>query len=114
MPAVTAMEGELRAAAAGYEWFARTWGEPSNPPFLLIHGVTSDSGTFWRLGPALAERGRRVVAVDPPGHGETRGWRGRHRFRATAAAVAAFGLSANLGAPTLAARRHSSGGIAAA
>jgi pimeloyl-ACP methyl ester carboxylesterase len=36
---------------------------------VLIHGVTSSSRTWWRVGPALAERGFRVVAVDLRGHG---------------------------------------------
>jgi pimeloyl-ACP methyl ester carboxylesterase len=34
-----------------------------------VHGVTSSSRTWWRVGPALAERGYRVVAVDLRGHG---------------------------------------------
>jgi pimeloyl-ACP methyl ester carboxylesterase len=36
---------------------------------VLIHGVTSSSRTWWRVGPALAERGYRVLAVDLRGHG---------------------------------------------
>jgi pimeloyl-ACP methyl ester carboxylesterase len=36
---------------------------------LLVHGVTSSSRTWWRVGPALAERGFRVVAADLRGHG---------------------------------------------
>ena len=36
----------------------------------LLHGVTSSSGTWWRLGPALAAAGWEVTAVDLPGHGE--------------------------------------------
>jgi pimeloyl-ACP methyl ester carboxylesterase len=36
---------------------------------LLVHGVTSSSRTWWRVGPALARRGYRVVAVDLRGHG---------------------------------------------
>ena len=36
---------------------------------LLIHGVTSSSRTWWRVGPALAARGYRVLAVDLRGHG---------------------------------------------
>jgi pimeloyl-ACP methyl ester carboxylesterase len=51
---------------------------------LLVHGVTSDSGTWWRIGPAIAATGRRVIAMDLPGHGRTTRWRGRHRFSETA------------------------------
>jgi pimeloyl-ACP methyl ester carboxylesterase len=36
---------------------------------VLVHGVTSSSRTWWRVGPALAERGCRVLAVDLRGHG---------------------------------------------
>jgi pimeloyl-ACP methyl ester carboxylesterase len=39
------------------------------PLALLVHGVTSSSRTWWRVGPALAGRGFRVVAVDLRGHG---------------------------------------------
>jgi pimeloyl-ACP methyl ester carboxylesterase len=51
---------------------ARTWGDaadPSRPLAALVHGVTSSSRTWWRVGPALAERGFRVLAVDLRGHG---------------------------------------------
>jgi pimeloyl-ACP methyl ester carboxylesterase len=39
------------------------------PLAVLVHGVTSSSRTWWRVGPALAGRGFRVLAVDLPGHG---------------------------------------------
>lgn len=35
----------------------------------LIHGITSDSGGWWRLGPELASRGYHVLAPDLRGHG---------------------------------------------
>jgi pimeloyl-ACP methyl ester carboxylesterase len=38
---------------------------------VLVHGVTSSSRTWWRVGPALAERGYRVLAVDLRGHGSS-------------------------------------------
>ena len=41
------------------------------PLAVLVHGVTSSSRTWWRVGPALAERGCRVVAVDLRGHGSS-------------------------------------------
>jgi pimeloyl-ACP methyl ester carboxylesterase len=51
----------------------RSWGErepgASTPLALLVHGVTSSSRTWWRVGPALAGRGFRVLAVDLRGHG---------------------------------------------
>ena len=45
----------------------------SEPVALLIHGVTSSSRTWWRVGPALAARGYRVLAVDLRGHGASPG-----------------------------------------
>jgi pimeloyl-ACP methyl ester carboxylesterase len=41
------------------------------PLALLVHGVTSSSRTWWRVGPALAGRGFDVVAVDLRGHGSS-------------------------------------------
>ena len=49
-----------------------SWG-PDGPPLGsigLLHGVTSSSSTWWRLGPALAAAGWDVTAVDLPGHGD--------------------------------------------
>jgi pimeloyl-ACP methyl ester carboxylesterase len=100
--------------AGGRRWFSLGWGEPSDPPMLLIHGVTSDSGTFWRLGPALAASGRRVVAVDLPGHGATGAWRGEHRVLETARDVVGFARAAGLDGPDLAVLGHSWGGRVAA
>ncbi|MGA4959456.1 alpha/beta fold hydrolase [Streptomyces lavendulocolor] len=36
---------------------------------VLVHGIMADHRTWRRVGPALAERGHRVVAVDLRGHG---------------------------------------------
>ncbi|MDG4865345.1 alpha/beta hydrolase [Streptomyces sp. T-3] len=36
---------------------------------VLVHGLMSDHRTWRRLGPALAERGYRVIGVDLRGHG---------------------------------------------
>jgi len=50
----------------------RSWGAGAaghSPLAVLVHGVTSSSRTWWRVGPALAGRGYRVVAVDLRGHG---------------------------------------------
>jgi pimeloyl-ACP methyl ester carboxylesterase len=50
-----------------------TWGDPDGdrPLAVLLHGIGSSSGTWWRVGPALAERGWRVVAPDLRGHGHS-------------------------------------------
>lgn len=105
---------ERRVDAAGYRWRAVEWGRPGDPPMLLVHGVTSCAETFWRIGPAVAAAGRRVTAVDLPGHGLTGGWRGRHRFAETAEDVAAFVRAAGLDRPDLAVLGHSWGGMVVA
>ncbi|HEX7171195.1 MAG TPA: alpha/beta fold hydrolase [Candidatus Limnocylindria bacterium] len=38
---------------------------------VLVHGVTGWHRTWWRVGPALAARGWRVIAVDQRGHGHS-------------------------------------------
>jgi pimeloyl-ACP methyl ester carboxylesterase len=48
----------------------RHWGN-SGPRAVLVHGVTAWSNTWWRLGPALAQRGWEVIAVDLRGHGHS-------------------------------------------
>jgi len=50
--------------------FTREWGTGDRLA-VLVHGVMSDSRTWHRVGPALAERGYRVIAVDQSGHGES-------------------------------------------
>src|SRR4051794_19998537 len=45
-------------------------GDPALPPILLLHGITSFSGTWDWLIPALAERFR-VLRLDFRGHGES-------------------------------------------
>jgi pimeloyl-ACP methyl ester carboxylesterase len=48
----------------------REWGT-GDTTVLLVHGIMSDSRTWRRVGPALAERGHRVIAVDLRGHGRS-------------------------------------------
>ncbi|UZJ31839.1 alpha/beta fold hydrolase [Streptomyces endophytica] len=38
---------------------------------VLVHGMMSDHRTWHRVGPALADRGYRVLAVDLRGHGRS-------------------------------------------
>jgi pimeloyl-ACP methyl ester carboxylesterase len=42
---------------------------PARDEVVLLHGVMALAETWWRIGPALARRGRLVTAVDLPGHG---------------------------------------------
>ncbi|MCC5578327.1 alpha/beta fold hydrolase [Microtetraspora sp. AC03309] len=48
----------------------REWGSGDRVA-VLIHGIMADSRCWWRVGPALAEHGYRVIAVDLPGHGDS-------------------------------------------
>jgi pimeloyl-ACP methyl ester carboxylesterase len=104
----------LSIPAAGVPFAALAWGEPSARPLLLIHGVTGSAENWWRLGPAFAATGRRVVAVDLPGHGGTGHWTGHHRFRDNAADVAAFAAAAGLVRDDLQVVGHSWGAMTAA
>jgi pimeloyl-ACP methyl ester carboxylesterase len=104
----------LIVQAAGIPFAALAWGDPDGRPLLLIHGVTSSSGNWWRLGPALAATGRRAVALDLPGHGRTGHWTGHVRFRDNAADVAAFARAAGLAVEALQVVGHSWGAMTAA
>jgi pimeloyl-ACP methyl ester carboxylesterase len=111
--------------AAGIPFSALSWrgddvtgsikppGSPAGS-LLLIHGITASASIWWRVGPALAATGRRVIAVDLPGHGQTGHWTGRHRFRETASAVAAFVSAADLAVEDLQVIGHSWGAMIAA
>ena len=108
-------EGERFAVeAAGIPWSALAWGDPGARPLLLIHGVTSSAATWWRIGPALAATGRRVVAIDQAGHGMTGHWQGHHRFRDNAADIAAFICAAGMEREDLQVVGHSWGAVTAA
>ncbi|MCV0403185.1 MAG: alpha/beta hydrolase [Chloroflexi bacterium] len=52
-----------------------TWAPGADAPprgtVVLVHGVTGWHRTWWRVGPALADAGWRVVAVDQRGHGHS-------------------------------------------
>jgi pimeloyl-ACP methyl ester carboxylesterase len=100
-----------RVEVGGTAWATLSWGAAGDPPLLMVHGVTSEASTFWRLGPAVAASGRYVVAVDLPGHGRTGGWSGRHRFADTAAELATFIGAVGFDRPDLAVLGHSWGGM---
>ena len=91
----------MTVEAAGIPFSALAWGDAGDRPLILIHGVTASAAIWWRVGPRLAAAGRRVVAVDLPGHGLTGHWTGRHRFRETADDLAAFARAAGLARPDL-------------
>jgi pimeloyl-ACP methyl ester carboxylesterase len=84
----------------------REWGSGERNA-LLVHGLSSDGSAWWRVGPALAERGYHVTAVDLRGHG--RSPRGEYSPRLFAA-----DLHENAPAPLTLAVGHSLGGMALA
>lgn len=98
----------------GVTWPTITWGSPSDSPVVLVHGVTSNAGIWWRVGPALAASGRRVIAIDMPGHGRTTRGPRSHLFAETAMELAAFVRAAELDRPDLAVVGHSWGGMVTA
>jgi len=95
-------------------WPTLAWGDRADPPLLLVHGVTSNAGIWWRLGPALAASGRHVIAVDMPGHGRTAPGMRSHRFADTAAELVAFVQQAGIDRADLAVVGHSWGGMVSA
>jgi pimeloyl-ACP methyl ester carboxylesterase len=101
-------------AAAGIRWSVLEWGAADARPLLLLHGVTASAGIWWRIGPALAATGRRVLAPDLPGHGHTGQWGGHHRFADNARDVAALVRAAGVHRPDLQVVGHSWGGMTAA
>jgi len=106
---------DVTVSAAGIPFFVRTWGDPSAPSLLLLHGVTSNSRCWWRVGPALATGlGRHVLAPDQAGHGLTGHWNGRVAFRDNAATVRSFVEAAGIRPADLRIVGHSWGAMTAA
>lgn len=65
-----------RAGARPVDVVVHTWGAPDAPAVLLVHGWQSRAAFFAPLVTDLLAAGRRVVAYDAPGHGDSGG---RHR-----------------------------------
>ncbi len=64
-----AFEADARMTLNVRRWEAE--GSGPRGTALLVHGWHSDSRTWWRVAPALAGAGWRVLAVDLPGHGSS-------------------------------------------
>ncbi len=104
----------MTVEAAGIPFSALAWGAAVARPLILVHGVTASAAIWWRVAPRLAAAGRRVVAVDLPGHGFTGHWTGRHRFRETADDIAAFTRAAGLARADVQVIGHSWGAMVTA
>ncbi|MEO8459399.1 MAG: alpha/beta hydrolase [Dokdonella sp.] len=63
---------ELRIELRHITLAAKAWGNPANPPMLVLHGWLDNAGSFDRLAPLLGSH--YVVALDLAGHGSS-DWR---------------------------------------
>jgi pimeloyl-ACP methyl ester carboxylesterase len=106
--------GTATVEAAGIPFFVSSWGEAGATPLLLLHGVTSSSRGWWRVGPALAAAGFRVHAPDMPGHGRTGSWSGHWRFHDNARDLVALVEALPISGDELCLVGHSWGAMTAA
>lgn len=98
---------------ATHEWTPeRTDAAAAAPVAVLVHGVAGWWRTWWRVGPALAERGWRVVAVDQRGHGHSPRFEGPASVADFAADLAV--VIERVGSPVNALIGHSLGAAVAA
>lgn len=68
---VTTIDGVV-VASGGVRLRVRCWpGEDTLTPFLLVHGLASNSLLWSEVASGLARKGHRVVTVDQRGHGRS-------------------------------------------
>ncbi|MFW0795844.1 alpha/beta hydrolase [Gordonia sp. CPCC 205515] len=88
----------------------RAWGEPNRPGIVLVHGGMAHSRWWDHIAPQLTD-GRRVVALDLSGHGDSE-WRNEYSPDDWVAEVLAVAEHGGItGRPVLVG--HSMGGIVA-
>ncbi|MEP6479117.1 MAG: alpha/beta fold hydrolase [Rhodoglobus sp.] len=90
------------------ELHVREWGQGDRVA-ILLHGMMGSSESWWRVTPALVDRGYRVIAMDLPGHGHSPRDPSLTIERA-ASAVVATAAARGCSAPALAIG-HSFGGL---
>jgi pimeloyl-ACP methyl ester carboxylesterase len=57
-------------AIPGFTIGYKTWGDPSLPPMIALHGWLDNANSFDRLAPYLAKQFH-LIAIDFPGHGHS-------------------------------------------
>ncbi len=108
MAVVPDESGDLKVGGTRVRWVA--WGEREQPGLVLVHGARAHWGWWTRvLTPAL-RRGRRIVALDLSGHGDS-GRRARYSAEDWGLEIAAVAAGCAGGEAVLAG--HSMGGFAA-
>ncbi|OWY81076.1 alpha/beta hydrolase [Rhodococcus sp. BUPNP1] len=98
--------GKVEAAGATIAF--RAWGESGLPGVVLVHGGMAHSGWWDHIGPQLAA-GRRVVALDLSGHGDS-DHREHYTLEAWSAEVLAAARVGGISGPPVLIG-HSMGGI---
>lgn len=94
----------------GVRLTGRAWGERGAPLVVLVHGGAAHAGWWHHVGPHLAA-GRRVVAVDLSGHGDS-DWADGYSFARWAGEVRAV-IAAERGQRPAWVVGHSMGGMVA-
>jgi pimeloyl-ACP methyl ester carboxylesterase len=106
--ALAAPVAERTTMVAGATIAYRAWGEPTGRGIVLVHGGAAHSRWWDHIAPLLAQ-GRRVVALDLSGHGDS-GRRTSYSLDVWAREVRAVAADAELGElPTVIG--HSMGGM---
>ena len=88
--------GQLVDVGGGQLIHLRQWGGSNIGPTLLLDGSAAMPSSIWSwVGPGLADLGHRVVAIDRPGMGWSRGpWQPRDARHAAEAIAAALDTAA--------------------
>jgi pimeloyl-ACP methyl ester carboxylesterase len=97
--ALAAPVTERETMVAGVPIAYRAWGEPTGRGIVLVHGSAAHSRWWDHIGPLLAN-GRRVVALDLSGHGDS-GRRTSYSLDTWAGEVLAVAADAGLNAPPM-------------
>lgn len=71
LPGARRPDRQYRLAGYGVELAVHEWGEEHATPLLVLHGGFDFAGTLDVFAPLLADAGRRVVAWDQRGHGDS-------------------------------------------